>query len=1136
MQQHGDRLVFSPSDLNGFLECEHLTALDLQRCRDGTAAPEIDDPEAELRRSLGAEHEGRFLARFREEGRHVVVISPPGDDPSAWPVRAAETDAAMRAGAEVIYQAVFLHDGWRGIADFVVRVDAPSDLGGWSYEAWDTKLGRHAKPTYALQLGFYTEQLARIQARTPERMHVVLGHNAVESLEVDEFVSYYRAARRRFQTFAAAPERTSPYPVEHCGVCRYGAVCDESWRQADHLSLVAGIHRETALRLTKGGVTTMAALAACEERPDPRIGAATFLGLREQAALQRTFINTGQHAYRLVNPGEERGFALLPAPSPGDLFFDMEGYPYFEPDGGLEYLFGVAWLESGAPGFKPWWGLDRASEKTAFEGFIDFVRERLRADPNLHVYHYASYERTKLGQLAQQHTTREEELDDLLRRQVFVDLFKVTRQALRTSHESYSLKDIRQFFWTGAATEVASGGDSMVAFHEWSQSRDAAILDAIARYNEEDCVSTLRLRDWLLERKREAEAAFGIPIPWRPAPKDAEKPIADLTDVNAELRARLTDDPAPDREASARRLLAGLLDYHRREDKPEWWEYFDRLESSTLELLEDPRAIVGLRADADPVAPVKPKRSWTYRLAYPDQEHGFDVGDAPDDFHTRQGAGRIGAVDAAGRAIALLRDSPPGAKALPSIVVGAKPIESTAQRAAVRAVAEHLADSGFDAGGPYRAVADLLMRRPPRRAGCPRDASAPIQTLDLTEQRALVAALDRSALVVQGPPGSGKTWTAARLIVPLLAAGARVGVAAFSHRAIRNVLEEIELVAEADGVAFVGLKKSSPGRPDSEFAGRCIVSDADLQTCLRSRAHLLAGTPFFFPRMEAGALDYLFVDESGQLSLGDGVAIGGAARNLVLLGDPQQLPQVSHGVHPAGAGASVLEHYLDGAATVAADRGLFLGRTYRMHPDVCAFISRLSYDGRLEADASCARQRVDSAGLRGTGLRYFPVEHRGNARLSVEEADVVAREVRTLLETGRVTDRDGATRPIEPRDILIVSPYNMQRRCLRERLPAGVEVGTVDKFQGREAYVVFFSMATSSGDDLPRGVEFLFSRNRLNVAVSRARCLSILVASPRLLDVRCRTLEQMAQVNGLCQFVEAAGPEGPASGRTARRA
>jgi superfamily I DNA and/or RNA helicase len=269
-----------------------------------------------------------------------------------------------------------------------------------------------------------------------------------------------------------------------------------------------------------------------------------------------------------------------------------------------------------------------------------------------------------------------------------------------------------------------------------------------------------------------------------------------------------------------------------------------------------------------------------------------------------------------------------------------------------------------------------------------------------------------------------------------------------------------------------------------------------------------------------GCLDYLFIDEAGQLSLADTVAMGTAATNVVLLGDPQQLPQIQQGIHPGNAGRSALEHLLNDAATVPEDRGIFQELTYRMHPAVCAYISELAYDGRLRSAEGCERQVMVSDGLKGAGIRCIPVPHDGNAQASQEEAEAIRREVELLLAGGTFTTSTGKTRPLTAADILVVAPYNMQVRCLRERLPEGVDVGTVDKFQGREAPVVFFSMASSSDDDAPRGLEFLFSRNRLNVAVSRARALAVVVCSPALLRARCSTLEQMRLVNNLCRFAE----------------
>ena len=1106
MQTVRERLVFSPSDLNHFLECEHLVQLDRARDPDEPRAPR--DPHADLLAEKGAEHERAWVERFRAEGRHVTAIDCADRD---WDRAAAATVEAMRAGAAVVYQGVFVDEGWLGISDFLVRVERPSRLGGWSYQAWDTKLARRTKPYFVLQLCFYTSQLARIQGTVPETMCVVLGTNECDRLPYRDFEAYYRAVRRRFVDAAMRGGETYPYPVAHCRLCDYVRVCQEVWDEDDHLSLVAGIRRDQVERLQDAQVRTVEELSALTLPAQLGIGPVTLERLRHQAQLQTSFRRTGVHRYDLLNVDERTGFRLLPAPCDGDIFFDMEGDPYFAPDGGLEYLFGAMTVDDGQPSFQKFLALDRQEEKVAFEGFIDFVRARLARWPDLHVYHYAAYETTALRRLMSAHATREEELDDLLRREVFVDLYQVVRQSIRISHPSYSIKKVRTFFMDAGRGPVTDGGDSILEFERWRTSRDPAILQAIVDYNEEDCLSTVKLREWLLERKEEAQQSSGITIAWKASEPPADNPKRAEEDAQtAHRREQLAIG-----DTKATRLLGHLLGYHRREAKPEWWAYFDRLKKSLDDLLDDTQAIACLSPDPAS-APEAVQKSIVYPLRFPPQE--FKLSADPkaqvEDPFRKESAGTIALLDPARGRLGLKRWNRRAGEPLPSALVSGGPIETAAQRQAIGRVADAVI-----AGQPdYAAVRALIDRDWPRIRG--RAHGADIQTLDLDEQCSLVAALDSSYLVIQGPPGSGKTWTGARLIVSLIAARKRVGVAATSHKAINNLLRSIEDAAVEGGVTFTGLKK---GSGDDAFGGRFITDTEKNAECETSSCDLIAGTAWLFARDEMNQrLDYLFVDEAGQVSLADAVAMGTAAANLVLLGDPQQLPQVRQGVHPGDSGCSVLEHVLQGAATIDAAHGLFLAQSWRMHPDVCEFVSDLAYDGRLGSALGCERQRIESRRLTGTGLRFVPVDHSGNAQQSMEEARAVAEHVRALLAGGTFTDATGRTRALTPADVLVVAPYNMQVRCIQEHVPDGVDVGTVDKFQGREAPVVVFSMASSSGADVPRGIDFLFSRNRLNVAISRARAMAVLVCNPRLLETRCRTIDQMRLVNGLCAFAERA--------------
>jgi predicted RecB family nuclease len=1060
-----NRLVLSPSALNAFLACEHLTTLQLAVARGEIPKPFRHNPHAELIRRKGDEWEAAYLAQLRAAGREIVE-----------PADATATEGALRAGADVVFQAVLADDGWLGKADFVER------QADGRYEVVDTKLARHARPAHVLQLCFYTEQVARITGRPPAQTHVVAGSGERESFRPEDFAAYYRRVRERFLAVVTnRPGNTYPYPVEHCSLCAFLPRCQAQWEHDDHLTLVAGVSRLQHDRLLAGGIRTMTALGAADTsakiskiRPD------TFERLRHQAELQLHRRHTGEHRVDLLPQLPDRGFALLPEPNPGDIWLDLEGHPWFEPARGLEYLFG--WIEldeAGAPRYRCLWAHDRAGEKRALEELIVYLTERRTRHPGMHVYHYAPYERTALSRLAGEHATREAELDELLRGEVLVDLYRVTRQALRASVPSYSIKEIEALYGFERTADVSGGTESVEAFETWLMTGGAQLLEGVRLYNEEDCVSTLELHRWLLAQRP--------PLPWRLPPEQREQ--SEEAREAGEERDRVRDALlAGAEEGEPRWLLAQLLDYHRREARPQWWAYFHNLGLDGEELVDNGETIGGLEPVGEPVGD---KQSLIYSFTFPPQEH--KIGTEGVDPATEQ-LYRVSVNDEQGtltaRRSADKRDEP-----LPQALIPARPIPTRAQREAVLRFAQDQE--------AYPAVVDMIERRPPRAL------------LGGTLEEAALS-LDGSYLFVQGPPGSGKTWRGARVAIALMRAGKRVGVTALSHKAIHKFLEDLEEAALAEGFRFRGLKRVGSGE-GSRYEGRGLVeSSGDFEEMLKEDVQLLAGTSFFFARAELDRhLDVLFIDEGGQFSLADAVAVSTSARNLVLLGDPNQLPQVSQAAHPPGANASVLEHLLGDDETVRPEMGVFLEETWRLRPEICGFISEAFYEGRLHPAEPARRRSLEL----GNGLRFLPVEHGGHRSAAPEEAEAIRDEIQRLVGSP-YTEADGTTRPLRYADVKVVAPFNAHVRCLREKLPEAVQVGTVDKFQGQEAVVIFYSMASSSGQDVPRGLGFLFSRNRLNVAISRARCLAYLVCSPRLLEMNARTVEQMRLANAVCRLVE----------------
>jgi predicted RecB family nuclease len=1129
------RVVFAASDLNDYLACPHRVALNRRALARGDARPQ-DDPTLELIARKGREHERRELERLEASGIAVVRV-PEGDNTARDLARAVEaTREAMASAAAAIYQASFLDGAWTGRADFLVRVEEPSRLGAWSYEVADTKLATGEKPEFIVQLCVYAELLAAVQGALPRRVRAVLGDGRETAYDPSRYVAYVHAAKRRFEAAIATLDPDAvPDRIPACEHCAWATHCDAVRRGVDHLSLVAGMRRDQTKRLVTAGIPTLERLAGATAAARPqKMVEKTFATLQRQALLQSRQRASGKHFYELLEPRELHGFGALPRPADGDVYFDMEGDPLYEPGVGLEYLFG-AFVPSDTPLYRDFWGETRADERRAFERFVDWLVEHRARHPQAHVYHYAAYEKTALRKLAMQHATREDAVDDLLRGEVLVDLYAVVKSALAQSQDGYSIKKLESFYGFVRAADVRKGDESIVAFEEYLLDRDPARKRNIIQYNEEDCVSTRRLHEWLLKLREEAEARYACAIPFR-AQRDPKLPSEAELKAEAErdeLQRALLANAEP---GSARALLAHLLSYHRREDKPVWWALFDRYERDSDFVDDDTEALGGLEL-ATEFAPYKAKpseRNLTYTYRFPAQQHKLGRS-KPHDPHARQPLqGELIAVDD-DALIALVKRAPdaPHSRAL----IPGDPLPRPEQKNALRRLAEAVLDGG--APSQYSAACEILQRARPRITGLydgariqpeKRPAAEAIDPRDVAD---LARRLDGSALAVQGPPGTGKTFTGAHVVAALLGEGKRIGVTSTSHKAINNLLHAVEVAVAERGATFRGVKKCDATNDETRFISTVApgyVENADRNASF-AEYELVAGTAWLFSRDDLEPVDYLIIDEAGQVALADALAMATNARNVILLGDPLQLAHVSRGTHPEGASVSVLEHLLaePGAAvprgTIPEDRGVFLDRTFRMHPALCEFVSNMVYEGRLCAAASCARQRIDAPWFSGAGLRYVPVEHEGNAQSSDEEATAVE-EILAGLIGGTFTDRFGFTRAMTANDVLVVSPYNAQVRLLgrrlRPRFGDGIRVGTVDKFQGQEAPAVIYSVAASSADDAPRGADFLFEENRFNVALSRGRALAVLVCSPRLLGTRASSVEQLRAVAAFCGFEEAA--------------
>lgn len=1146
MKLENNTIRLAATDLSNHLSCRHLTTVELAVARGTKKIPLWKNPDSWVLQQRGLEHEQSYVEHLRAAGRSVVDLREIEVEGHAI----AETAAAMERGIDVIVQATMHSGRWLGRADVLCRVDRsskdkPSKLGEWSYEVYDCKLAQDTKAETILQLSLYSELLEAVQGVLPESMYVVRPVEGFvpEPYRVLDYAAYYRQVKSRLEEVvdrSTGRQATYPEPNAHCSVCRWWGECDKGWRKDDHLSLVAGITRLQQKQLALWQVGTVEKLAALplplQNRPE-RGSPESYVKVREQARVQVASREQATPVFELLPVEPERGLMQLPAPSSADLFFDIEGDP-FVGTAGLEYLLGVASLDDddGHPLYASRWAVAAFQEKAAFEWFIDLVLERWSANPGLHVYHFGAYEPSAIKRLMGRYASREDEVDRMLRASLFVDLHAVVKQAVRAGVEEYSLKSLEPVYsFTREIALREARFAKRVVEHclELSRPLDDQQTSAktLEAYNRDDCISTLALRNWL-EQQRNAVIQSGIDVP-RPQPKDGAPPAAvgERQQRVAVLFEALTRDiPVEPRERSEQQaacwLMANLLDWHRREDKAGWWEFFRLKEMSDEDLLYEKTAIAGLqfkqRLSAEKNKPVD-------RYAFPQQETSIHAGNAAQD--REQEIGDVEEVNLFARTIDI-RKKKKTADTHPGSIFVYEQMNSTTLKESLFRLGTWIQANGSDASGPYRAARDLLLRRRPRIRGSAGGTLAGQEENTLDAARRIAVSLDSSILAVQGPPGSGKTYTGARMICELIRQGKKVGITALSHKVIRNLLEETIRAAKEMGLADLRCVQKVNDR--SEVAPACLQEVQDNAEALKALqvedAQVLAGTAWLWSRQEFfEAVDVLFVDEAGQMSLANVLAVAQATKNVVLLGDPQQLEQPLKGSHPEGAEASALDHVLAGSKTIAADKGLFLDQTWRLHPKICSFTSELFYEQRLASRPGLDRQEVRGhEWLGGRGLLFVPVEHEGNQSTCLEEAERVAEIVRSLLRPQVMwVDKDENQRRFKLDDIVIVTPYNAQVAEIANRMP-GARVGTVDKFQGQEAPVVIYSLTTSSSDEAPHGMEFLFSLNRLNVATSRARALCIVVGSRQLLEPECRTPRQMQLANALCRYLEMADVAAPA--------
>lgn len=1119
MKLEDSELILSASDLVNFLGCKHLTELDRAEKLVEIDPPDFYDPAQAILQEKGRLHEEAYELSLKDQKKSTYKLTEHSN---------AATLKAMKEGYDYILQAGLYDGKWNGRSDFLRKVAGASDLGDYHYEVEDTKLASETKAGTVLQLCLYSEMLAKLQGREPENMWVVKPGKdfPTDKYRYPEFQSYYQLIKRQFErTIDNRPESTYPYPVSKCSTCRWWKECDKKWHVDDHLSLIAGIQSMHLKELEKQGIGSLTHYA---ELPDPYIeepeqgSTTTYEKIHNQSKIQLKGRKAGNIIYELLDIQPERGLNRLPKPNDGDVYFDIES-DHFHEEGGLEYLLGYCYRDQkGNLEYHRLWSRNKKEEKQTFEQFMDFLMDRWARNYEFYIYHYAPYEPGAIKRMAQYHRTREIEVDKLLRGERFIDLYSVLKESLRASMESYSLKDVEKLtpYERSANLRLSSIARRRIATALELKNQEQILKEdttLVEEYNKDDCLATEALHHFLETRFQENKGYLQ-----RPPIKDGEASEGvEGRDIEAEemFNAIVKDLPELredwNEEHKALWLAAHLIEYYRREKKSAFWEYFRLQDMEPEELLVERKAISGLKfTGTHPQSKKVPIHDYTFDPQEISIKDDSDIYEVPGE--------KIGTIYKLSpeECTVSIKKTGKTADIHPAAICTKDVISDNVLIQSLWKTIRYIISEGIDSEDQFRAGRDLLLRKSPRLSNDEKIEPKSGEDLEAHVLRILLN-LDHSILPIQGPPGSGKTYNGSKLIAELVKKGKRVGITAVSHSVIVNFLE---------GVAEQGAKKHIKVDVRHKVSSKTSVPKGDEFSFKKTEQALefiqqgavVGGTSWLWAEdLLEDSLDYLFVDEAGQMSLANVLAVSKAAKNIVLLGDPQQLEQPQKGAHPEGADVSALQHVIGEHQTIPAEKGIFLEMTWRMHPAITAFTSEMYYEGRLQSIKETAMQIVaGDAMYTGAGLFYHPVSHFGNQNSSPEEVREIEQIVNGLISSNlQWTDREGGkTAVITARDILIVAPYNAQVAALKVKLPE-CRIGTVDKFQGKQAPIVIYSMTSSSPEDAPRGMSFLYDPHRLNVATSRAKCLCILVGSPRLFEPECHTIDQMKWANGMCRYL-----------------
>ena len=1144
MRNDHDRLK-TASRLKNWIACNYTTVNEINN----KELKKKDRSTTEtIRKKRGDEFEAKVYKNLIKQFPKHIQIKKDED-------RFEKTKEAIKKGYDLIHKAHFKHKGWVGEIDFLILdKDKKTKNGKCRYEVYDTKLSSVPQTDHITQISLYSEWIATQQDdELPDFMYLILGikdkENKISKLKIDEEVKQYKTLNYQlyFQKNNANyikflendKKDIEPNRCSFCAMCEWSDVCDKIWLEKDHLNQIAKIRKDQIIKINDHGIKTLSQFVKLKKTEKIKgLHSRIFTKHLAQAELIIEYKKTKIPQIKILPLEVERGFNKMPESSEHDLFFDIEGLDKIlnseeseQDKQALEYLFGIYDHDNKKEPYKYFWAHNQDEEKEKFIELLEFIDKHLKKYPDAHIYHFNHYEKTALTKLMSKHDTHLEQVNDLLRYGKLVDLHAVVNQGMQVSEREYSLKNLEKFYQFKRKGEVKKASDSTDKYLDWIETGEEKLLDEIKLYNREDCESTYFLREWLLDKKPK-DSIYAIKKEPEVREKNWEK-------ENEELKI-LIEKNCKDKEI--KQILKDILGFHKREEVIYWQSIFNRAANKNDEdLIEDAKCIGFMEKVNEETTGTTPKGLTKKIITYKFLKQDFKVKEKDSLINATDGdlktnnVGVVISIDDTENSENIIQIST--TKDLPEILSVAKNEFVNSQT--IIDTIRRFVESVIKGEKKYKATYEFLKKNYPKIKNIKEGETIVKEGDFLKESFKAVESMDNSYLYFQGPPGVGKTHTAAHIIIELIKKSNKIGITANSHKVIFNLLDKIEeLTIEGNNdFSFTGYHKGSSSDPEKKYADGKFIKHISGSKKISGKsfdkmdlefesldADLFSGTAWCFSRPACDEkLDYIFIDEAGQLTTADVLAISLSAKNVVIIGDQMQLSSPISAVHPGESGKSLPEFLLEGKDTISPDKGIFIDKSRRLHPKLRQFISENFYDERLKNFDFTEKRKIIFSNkkdlLPETGIVMVDANHKNMCRQKSEEEGKLVKDFYNRLLGSTFLDENNSKKIMNEEDILVVAPYNVQVNYLKSILPKGAKVGTIDKFQGQQAPATIISMTTSDPESLPRNVDFFFSRNRLNVAISRSQCLSIVIMNKKILEIACKKIEHIHLVNTFMKLI-----------------